>query len=287
MNVLTADLVARAVIAGAVHYGDDPERALTVRQGILKRSLKAVAFGLQEALGGDANRYARLIGLEPRHIYKGRDERVAKASAAVAEAVRYALGPTWKPPLAELPRVEGFARKIEAVLPQLFGAHPRGATSWQIANLTGLKQPEAAEGARRLQEEKIARWERSGNKNLKFLRPWDFVDARPASPPPAIAQLPRLQPPAKTAIAAHVVPPRPAPNLRDAAPTGTLGSRICRMLRGTDASTQGLATLLDAKELLVSQSLVALEREGVVVADPMPPAGRRFQRWRLREDIAA
>lgn len=66
-------------------------------------------------------------------------------------------------------------------------------------------------------------------------------------------------------------------------PVAPLRDRVLRVLSFDDASTQGLATLLDAKELLVAQVLASMEHEGVVVAGPMPEAGRRAQRWRVRE----
>jgi hypothetical protein len=114
----------------------------------------------------------------------------------------------------------------------------------------------------------------------------------------------KAKPKVEAAGAAGIVPTprpsyRPAPgavsaylianftNPKSETPTEPLRVRILAELRRSDASTLTLATLLDAKELLIVQSLSAMEHEGIVSADPMPDAGRRAQRWRLRQAMAA
>ena len=60
--------------------------------------------------------------------------------------------------------------------------------------------------------------------------------------------------------------------------------RILAALQDGSACTQGLATILDIKELTVCSSLSALAHDGLVVAGEMPPEGRRQQRWRLADE---
>ena len=300
MIPLSADLVARAVIAAAVHYGDDPERALTVERGILKRCLKPAALGLHAALGGDANRYARVLGLDLKNVYKDRTPTVLRAAQAVADAVSYAMGPKWKPqmvaPLEETHRGESYADAIAAVLKGLFEEFPDGVTSEQMAAAMGLSKLQVCAGARILHERHVARWVRLPYRNMKLLKPWTAPLAPEAPAPfPVRDERPKAAPKAEPTPSPVPIGPRsprnplaPVIHPRATAPDAPLGDRICGMLRGTDASPQGLATLLDAKEILVSQCLAALEQQGVVAADPVPPEGRRFQRWRLRaEEMAA
>lgn len=63
----------------------------------------------------------------------------------------------------------------------------------------------------------------------------------------------------------------------------SLRDRIAAALSICAGTTSGLATLLDVKELLVCQTLTAMEHEAIVRADPMPEAGRRAQTWRMAQ----
>lgn len=75
---------------------------------------------------------------------------------------------------------------------------------------------------------------------------------------------------------------RMAPPLRLPEPVWTtpLRDRILIALQSWPLTTTGLASELDAKELIVAQTLTNMAHEGLVKADPMPPEGRRAQRWR-------
>lgn len=96
--------------------------------------------------------------------------------------------------------------------------------------------------------------------------------------------------------ATRIAMPRVAAMLRPAyrvpaepAPTSLLGDRILATLAEGTATCMGLATLLDAKELAVIESMRGLAATGLVVAGEIPPEGRRQQRWRLAQtaEVAA
>ncbi len=89
-----------------------------------------------------------------------------------------------------------------------------------------------------------------------------------------------LKPPAP----AEPVTPAPLPKAK---PSGivpqsiALRDRIVGTLAKAACTTSGLASMLDVKELSVSQTLSAMEHEGTVTPDAMPDGGRRAQLWRL------
>jgi hypothetical protein len=83
-------------------------------------------------------------------------------------------------------------------------------------------------------------------------------------------RVPKGQEPAKAA-------PAPAPY----SDFNVLRDRICGALRSSAGTTSGLASLLDVKELTISQTLASMQHEGTVVPDEMPEAGRGAQLWRL------
>ena len=62
-----------------------------------------------------------------------------------------------------------------------------------------------------------------------------------------------------------------------------LRDRILKTLRTSAATSSGLASLLDVKELVICQTLSAMEREATIKPDPVPEAGRRAQLWRIAE----
>jgi hypothetical protein len=281
---IDADLLARAIVASAVHYGDDPVRAFTVERGVLRRSLKAAAMGLHLALGGDLKTYGRLIGLDGKNLYKDRDARAVKASQAVAEAIRYALGPTWRPPSPEplAPRRALLAKHLEPFLPELFANFPRGVGTHIMARTAGLTKTEAAEAAKELHVTKRARWVKSGQGNAKVLLPFVAPPALPgpvkSAPPAAAPERPEHQP----ARIPRATGEGPAGYLKLG--EDDLRTRIRNTIsRAGDASAMGLATMLDVKELTISTTLRAMENDGQVVGGEVDDRGMRHRRWRLLE----
>lgn len=82
-------------------------------------------------------------------------------------------------------------------------------------------------------------------------------------------------------------PPRPAYTVPEKVTVGSpLRDRIAAALALNPGTSMGLAMLLDVKELAISQTLAAMEHEGIVEPEPMPEAGRRAQRWGLKQVAA-
>lgn len=91
---LTADLIARAVIAAARSYGDDPLAAMMARRSG-RRCLAPAATGICQATGADMARVARIIGFNPHNI--GRARSVAGFDLASVAAERAARFCGWRP----------------------------------------------------------------------------------------------------------------------------------------------------------------------------------------------
>ena len=298
MMDLTPELVARAVLASATHYGDDPERALTAGRGVLKRSLRGAAIGLHRFAGGGKGAIAKALGVAPNHLFSKPDERALKAADSVVDALTWAAKSGDKLPAPKVYRpserkgdrlVDQRAARIIAVLPKLFAAHPDGATATDITALTGLTAWQVSGAMHVVMARKLALWTRIGRVNAKVLLPWQdpALLRRPKpveKPPEVIPQGPKRQLGGK---AASIAQPARFHNRQPAEPVGSLRGRILALLSQGDATAPGIATMLDVKESFVGQTLIALEYEGVVRADPPPEQGRRYQRWRLREEAAA
>lgn len=79
-------------------------------------------------------------------------------------------------------------------------------------------------------------------------------------------------------MSARIAPSLHIPNKPEPAP---IGSRILAVLRTNPLSAMGLASALDVKELLVTQTLACMAHEGLVLPGAMPVEGRRVQRWSI------
>lgn len=84
MSPLTADLCARAVIASARIYRDDPLRALTAKRGALRRSVAPAVCALSGVMKVPLTAAARVLGLNSDGIpgLKKRSARFLEAQAA-------------------------------------------------------------------------------------------------------------------------------------------------------------------------------------------------------------
>lgn len=92
---LTADLCARAIIAAARVYGDDPARALMVKAGPYRRCLFAAAVGIAQAVGRRPALVAKALGLSSANLYRSRRlPRFNDAATAAERAARFAC---WRP----------------------------------------------------------------------------------------------------------------------------------------------------------------------------------------------
>lgn len=88
------DLYARAVIAAAVSYGDDPIVAMTSEQYRGRQALVPAAVAISEVLAIDLTVTANVFGLKPNSLRASRakgSHEFVKAKAAAEEALRWSL----------------------------------------------------------------------------------------------------------------------------------------------------------------------------------------------------
>jgi hypothetical protein len=246
--VKPADVWARAIIAAAAVYGDDPVEALTLsptrgRFG-KRRSLAAACCAIAEGLEIPLARAARPLGLNPNVVYNRKKEanrQFNDAQRAAAGALDYAF---WHPEAAE--SVAEAAGELD---------------------LTGEAGAEAASVS----------WEVQLIQAVAALPP---LDPEP-TPEPLVA--PVLRPHAPLAgrvnlATGHAFAPpfRPGPP----PPTQSIDGRILAQLAQRPGSPRGLASTLDIKEAFVAQTLRNLGREGrVTAADLAPGQSDRDQAW--------
>lgn len=98
---LTADLIARAIVAAAQSYGDDPVRALTSKSPPLRRCLSAATGGISLLMEVRADVIAPVLGVGQNTVTSARcrqDERFRAAERAAERAARYA---GWRPEARE------------------------------------------------------------------------------------------------------------------------------------------------------------------------------------------
>lgn len=248
--VKPADVWARAIIAAAAVYGDDPIEALTLspvrgRFG-KRRSLAAACCAIAEGLEMPLARAARPLGLNPNVVYNRKKEanrQFKDAQRAAAGAVDYAF---WHPEAAE--SVAQAAGELD---------------------LTGEAGAEAASIS----------WEVQLVQAVAALPP---LDPEPRTLRPLVA--PVLRPHAPLAGRVNLAnghafaPPfRPGPP----PPTQSIDGRIlAQLVQRGQASPRGLASILDIKEAFVAQTLRNLGREGrVTAADLAPGQSDRDQAW--------
>jgi hypothetical protein len=121
--------VARAVIAAARSYGDDPVRAMTTSRGVTRRSLTAAAAGISEAAGVSFTRAAQVVGIREQNLSRSRStggdvfEAARRAAFAAVAAVSPAVVTSkasgapdvkaaQKPAIAALPAEKAAARPL-------------------------------------------------------------------------------------------------------------------------------------------------------------------------------
>jgi hypothetical protein len=96
MAELTADLCARAVIAAARVYGDDPVLACTAKGGHRRRAIAPAVLALAGVLHLSLRQVARIFGMRGDNVGRlaGRSARFLEAQAAAEGAVM-----AWSEPL--------------------------------------------------------------------------------------------------------------------------------------------------------------------------------------------
>lgn len=137
----SADLYARAIIAAALNYGDDPVAALEARSGIARRCLAPAITGLARGSKKTLAPICAALGYDLTSISRARSsspERFEKAQASAEEAVRYALrtielAQRQAPAAPRAPASMADVRQRQQARPK-GRAVPRGATCQSLGN---------------------------------------------------------------------------------------------------------------------------------------------------------
>ncbi len=250
VQVNPADVWARAIIAAARSFGDDPIEAVaaapTRGRGSKRRSLPAACLGIAKVSAHPVGRVAPVLGLQPSAVramktHGGADFR--RAVQAAERAAQYAL---WRPEAAE--SVAGSA-----------------SGDLDLAGLrTAAMDPDVM--ARAVEALQPA-WHPT--RSLTAAEPSPHI-ARPHAPgagPLSLANGYAFAPPFR---------PGPPP------PTQSIDGRILARLAVAPGSPRVLASILDIKESFVALHLRNLAREGLVIAaDLAPGQSDRDQAWRI------
>lgn len=289
--------MARAVIAAAIVYGDDPVRALSFdgkAGGPIRKSITAAASGLVQVTGLQPERICGplRVSLNTLRLARGaRKGRFVDAEKAAMRAVEFA---GWRP--------EAAASVVAAVA----GDRPDGPPGVQIDGRTAdgevlppiLTAPCPAQDrdpgpgpvAAIVAHESRADQDRGPVAVTARDARIAVEDAELKVKAARLAKLRAARPPEAPAPAKPQVRPgrimggmeaRVSPTFASPPPTHGLAARILALLSDGSANTQGMATCLDAKESAVCSELRVLLQEGRVTADPVPKEGLRAQRWRL------
>jgi hypothetical protein len=287
VQVNPADVWARAIIAAARSFGDDPVEAVVAppargRAG-KRRSVAAAVLGISEAAGVPVERVAQVLGLRPSsvRVRKMRPTRDFRAAwRASARAAQYAL---WRPEAAEsvagsasgdldLAGLRAAAMDPDVMVRVAEALAPAPVADWQA---------ELAQAVEALPDKGVIfQSPRRGGKSRLRAALLEAAEAPVTEPPPHIAR-PHAPVAGRVNLAnGHAFAPtfRPGPP----PPTPSLEGRILARLAVAPGSPRGLASILDIKEAFVAQTLRNLGREGrVTAADLAPGQSDRDQAWRV------
>lgn len=268
VQVNPADVWARAIIAAARVFGDDPVEAVVaapVRGGRSKRqSLPAACLGIAKVSGQPVGQVAPILGLQPSHVRERKAKGGAEFRRAVQAAERAAQYALWRPEAAE-----SVAGSASADL-DLAGLHTAAMDFDVMVRAAGVLG---------LAPEPSADWEAELAQAVEALpEPAPVAEAPVVERPPHVAK-PHTPLAGRVNLAnGHAFAPtfRPGPP----PPTQSLEGRILARLAVAAGSPRGLASILDIKEAFVAQTLRNLAREGrVVAADLAEGQSDRDQAW--------
>jgi hypothetical protein len=286
VQVNPADVWARAIIAAATVYGDDPVVAVTApsaRGRFERRSLAPACYALAEGLGFPVAQAARQLGLDPKVVWRRRTTAAwpfRDAFRAARGAVDYAL---WRPEAAEsvagsasadldLAGLRTAAMDPDVIVRAVEALAPPPVADWQA---------ELAQAVEALPDKGVIfQSPRRGGKSRLRAALLEAAEAPAAEPPPHIARphAPVAGPLSLANGYAFAPPFRPgAPP-----PTQSIDGRILARLAVAPGSPRVLASILDIKESFVALHLRNLAREGLVIAaDLAPGQSDRDQAWRV------
>ncbi len=282
VQVNPADVWARAIIAAATVYGDDPVVAVTApsaRGRLERRSLAPACYALAEGLGVPVAQAARQLGLDPKVVWRRRKTAAwpfRDALRAARGAVDYAH---WRPEAAEsaLGSASGdldlaglrtaamdpdvIVRAVEAIAPPPVAAVQDKITGVRATAVILDDMSEATESV-------------AGSASGDL----ELVDGVWTSPHIARPHAPVAGPLSLANGYAFAPPFRPGPP----PPTQSIDGRILARLAVAPGSPRVLASILDIKESFVALHLRHLAREGLVIAaDLAPGQSDRDQAWRV------
>lgn len=247
--VLTADLCARAMIAAAQVFSTDPLAAMAApaRSRLLTPRV-AAASAIAKAGVCSVAVAARTFDLAPQSIFSGR-----------SKAARPGGPGGYAPDVA----VSFLAAETAAARAVSYVAWKPDARASVLAG----EAVEEIEEPRPVEETRLQ------------------APAAPSMDAPALPPVRRG--PAPGRVTSWFAAPAPgfASSLQPI--ERPLGDRILDILQDGSATTMGIASILGAKESLVSQSLSALRHQGLVESAAVPPEGIRHQRWSQAQRAAA
>ncbi len=276
VQVNPADVWARAIIAAARSFGDDPIEAVVaapVRGGRSKlQSLPAACLGIAKVSGQPVGRVAPILGLQPAHVRARKSRGGADFRRAVQAAERAAQYALWRPEAAESVAGSASGDLDLAGEGAAEALAPPPVADWQA---------ELAQAVEALPDKGVIfQSPRRGGKSRLRAALLEAAEAPVVEPPPHIAR-PHAPVAGRVNLAnGHAFAPtfRPGPP----PPTPSLEGRILARLAVAPGSPRGLASILDIKEAFVAQTLRNLGREGrVTAADLAPGQSDRDQAWRV------
>jgi hypothetical protein len=284
VQVNPADVWARAIIAAARSFGDDPVETVVGpsvwASGSKRQSLSAACLGIAKVSGQPVGRVAPILGLQPAHVRARKSRGGADFRRAVQAAERAAQYALWRPEAAE--SVAGSASGD-------FDLAGEGAAEALAPAPVADWQAELAQAVEALPDKgAIFQSPRRGGKSrlraalLEAAEPAWHPTRSPtaAEPPPHIARphAPVAGPLSLANGYAFAPPFRPGPP----PPTQSIDGRILARLAVAPGSPRVLASILDIKESFVALHLRNLAREGLVIAaDLAPGQSDRDQSWRV------
>lgn len=252
--VLTADLCARAIIAAARAYGDDPVKACTcARTQQERRTLCAAAGGLHRGAGISLNRLQPILGVARMTVYTARSKRSPAFEAAEAAAKRAVEFAGWQPQAAASV-IGGAADDVVVAEP----AAPEPESRPAVANLDKLREAVRRQPA------------------IPITTKAEPLARRAAATAPAKAPAP-AQPRTAGPISAALAPAKFAPPPGPASERPLVELVLEALADGERRDSMSLASMIDRKEMAVVSALSQLKSERRVIEEPAATGPRRFR----------
>jgi hypothetical protein len=269
-----ADAIAFAIVGAARGYGDDPIAALVT----LDRGKHSPARSVTAAINalatepGDLAALSRVLRRDTKSVWAARKycSTVFQAASASARA------------LVKLAAAEALADEGD-VLDELPDAEiePPEDVAADVVPADLLEEPAALLDTGSEVDPELTPAEPEPEDRSRVVQAFaaGAAEKRGAAPEPFV-------PKGSGTTSALVRQPPQAPSAA-LFPAESLRARIIAALKKGPLGVQALATLVDAKELVVGQTLSQLHKEGVVGADDRYGVSSRAVRWSLAPEWVA